>query len=86
MPLAKGIDDDLDLDAPLGGSRKGPYELLPRGIPVEDVGGEVHRAPGSFDRSKHRRVGLLAVPERLDEIASDERLAGYPARQVDQVG
>ena len=77
------VDEHAHLDAALvcGGQRV--RERDAGAVGVEDVAEEPDRALGALDRGQHARVSLVAVDERLDAVAVEQR----PARQApDQLG
>ncbi len=90
--IARGrrINQDAHLDAAAGGLAQRPRKRQPRFIAVEYVGAERDRLAGLPDGLEHRREGFLAVEQRLDSIAREQRpldhSAHHPRQQVEVAG
>src|SRR5207237_106893 len=84
--LAQPVDEHAHLAA---ADRRGVQRLHKapaRAVAVEDVGGEMDRLARRGDRLEHGRIRLLAVEERRDPRAGDERPVADLVDEVLELG
>ena len=67
-----GEFQDPDSDASRFGSGQRLQEFLPRAIVVENVTQHGHGMLGVIDSVHHRRIGLVAIDERIDFVARQD--------------
>ncbi len=64
------------------GTLQGFDKLRTDALAIEDVGRQGNAVTGRVDRGEHGRVGLLAIDQWLDAIATGQRLTGGASHQM----
>ena len=77
IKLADAIHQDPDIHAALVGACQRSDEITPGPVGLEDVGCQGNRVLRGINGRKHGRECLLAVTQRANAIARQQRTAGH---------